>query len=435
MPLIVVVGMQWGDEGKGKIVDLLSEKADVVARWNGGANAGHTFWVDDKKYVTHLLPSGLLQRKVCVLGAGMVVDPQQLLNEIDDFKAQGIDVSPEQVMLSHMAHIVLPTHKALDEARERARGKNAIGTTRQGISPAYQDKESGRGLQAKLMLEPFGFGTQVCILAREHNLELARLGCYDLRLDPDVVANQYQEFANQLKQYVCNTSSYLEGCLAGGKTVLAEGAQGALLDVKYGTVPYVTRSSTIARNAPYGLGVDQKWIDQARVIGIAKCFQTRVGEGPMPTEITDDQNLINRLRGEEGAPGAEYGATTGRPRRVGWLDLPLLRYAVGINDIDELVLTKLDVLSGLEFVKVCIAYKLLGEEYATINRRTIANLKDYQPLYRDWFGWKETVSESDNQRINEDTNLYIRRVEEAIGVPVTIVSVGTDRNQVIIRSK
>lgn len=430
MPMIVVVGTQWGDEGKGKVVDLLSEKADVVARWNGGANAGHTVYLDGKKYVTHLLPSGLLRGKVCVLGDGMVIDPEKFLKEINDFATQGIDVSPKRVKISDSAHIVLPTHKALDEARERARGKNAIGTTRQGIGPAYADKEKGLGLQAQLMKEPIKFGRQVRELAQLHNRELVELGYEGLQLDLDKIVKKYQGYAYHLAKYVKDTSYYLQQCLKFGKILLAEGAQGTLLDVNHGTRPYITRSSTIASSAAIGLGVDQCWV--SKIIGVAKCFQTRVGEGPMPTELPFESDLAKRLR-SEGQPGEEKGATTGRPRRVGWLDLPLLRYAAYVNCLDELVLTKLDVLSGLGNIKVCDSYRYRDKEFTVITGDTVTNLKDCVPQYQDWLGWneKEIVCRPDYQELRGQAASYVQRIERAVGVPVTLVSVGTDRNEIV----
>ena len=432
MPMIVVVGAQWGDEGKGKIVDFYAEKADIVARYGGGANAGHTSYVDGIKYVTHLLPSGLLRGKKCVLG-NMVIDPEQLLKEMADFAGKGMDVSPEQVLISASAQIVLPTHKALDEAREKARGKDALGTTKQGIGPAYADKALRRGLRAGMMLFPLEFGRQVRQLISEHLLELERLGCRQ-ETSYHAVIDQYQEYANQLAGYIKDTSLYLHQCLTAGKTVLAEGAQGTLLDVDHGGYPYVTSSSTVAGAAAPSLGVSPKFI--SKVIGVAKCFQTRVGEGPMPTEILGDQRLADHLRGDKDKPGAEYGATTGRPRRVGWLDLPLLRYAIRVNGLDELVLTKLDVLSGLEFVKLCDAYEYRGKTYSDLPDNSITHLEDFVPHYQHLVGWRanEIVSREDYKEIGI-AEFYVKSIERLVGVPVTLVSVGTDRQQVISRQK
>jgi adenylosuccinate synthase len=425
MPMKVVVGLQWGDEGKGKIVDYLSQDADVVARWNGGANAGHTVWLNHQKHVTHLLPSGLLQGKVCVLGNGMVIDPERLLQEIKYFEALQINTSPRQIMVSDLAHIVLPTHKALDVAKEEARGGKAIGTTRQGISFAYRDKEKGCGLEAWMMRSPHYFGQQVHQLVEVHNQELIGLG--STPLNADTIANQYEEYANHLADYIQNVSAYLEKCLKNGRNVLAEGAQGTLLDKTYGTVPYVTRSSTIASSAPVGLGVDPKWVN--RVIGVAKCFQTRVGEGPMPTELQFDSVTAKHLR-SEGKPGEEKGATTGRPRRVGWLDKPLLQYATALNNVDEVVLTKLDVLSGLESVKTCEAYNYHGYEVKGLPAGAITNLYDCIPQYVDRVGWSAKEISSTDLGLAE---FYVKSIERSVGVLVSLVSVGVDRKDVVRR--
>ena len=430
MPMIVVVGAQWGDEGKGKIVDLYAENADVVARFGGGANAGHTTWLNGVKYTTHLLPSGLLQGKKCVLG-NMVIDPEQLLREMTDFADKGMDVSPEQIMISASAQIVLPTHKALDAAYEGARGKDALGTTKRGIGPAYADRALRRGLRAGMMLSPMEFGKQVRDLSRWHNRELNKLGVTSRFPDPHIVASKYEEYANRLVYHVKDTSLYLHQCLTAGKTVLAEGAQGTLLDVDHGGYPFVTSSSTVAGAAAPGLGVSPKFI--TKIVGVAKCFQTRVGEGPMPTEIHGEQHLADHLRGVKDSPGAEYGATTGRPRRVGWLDLPLLRYAIRINGLDELVLTKLDVLSGLETLKICVAHEYKGKIYQDIPANGITSLKDFVPQYEHTLGWRENLGDVRNFKDLEGAQFYVKRIENLAGVKVSLVSVGTDRSQVVTR--
>ncbi|TSC83972.1 MAG: adenylosuccinate synthetase [Parcubacteria group bacterium Gr01-1014_13] len=429
MPMDVLVGLQWGDEGKGKIVDYLSQDADIVARWGGGANAGHTVYLDGKKHVMHLLPSGLLQGKMCVLGAGMVIDPEQLLKEIDGFAAQGIDVSPGRIMISSLAHIVLPTHRALDGAHEGGRGKVPIGTTKRGIGPTYADRARRRGLRAVMMKDPVKFGQQVRQLMSEHLDELRRFGI-EPNLNFHAGWHKHEEYANRLAPYIKDTSVYLSNCLLAGANILAEGAQGTLLDVDYGTYPYVTSSSTIASSAALGLGLDSRCI--RKVIGVAKCFQTRVGEGPMPTELPFDSVVAKHLR-SEGKPGEEKGATTGRPRRVGWLDLPLLRYAARINGLDELVLTKLDVLSGLEFVRTCESYKYNGEEIFDLQGEVITNLKDCVPQYQDSLGWPayDIVCGKELKEVRGNAGSYIQRVERAIGMPVSLVSVGVDRNDVI----
>lgn len=429
MPMIVVVGAQWGDEGKGKIVDLYAENAEVVARYNGGANAGHTSYVNGIKYVTHLLPSGILQGKVCVLGAGMVIDPKQLLEEIAEFAGKEMNVSSERIMISPAAHIVLPTHKALDGAHDNARGRDALGTTKRGIGPAYADKALRRGLRAGAMLSPPEFGRFVYELTRMHNRELAMLG--GAPMNPSQTAAEYQEYAEKLKEYVQDTSIYLHQCLKDGKVVLAEGAQGTLLDVDHGGYPFVSSSATVAGGASTGLGVGPMHI--TKIIGVAKCFQTRVGAGPMPTEIDyREEKLLNYLRGDKNQPGAEYGATTGRSRRIGWLDIPLLKYAVRINGCTELVLTKLDVLSGLESLKLCVAYKNKAKIYRELPDDAITDLECYAPVYEEMMGWLVNLGRA---RTFEDLSVfaqpYVRKIEELTGVPVSLISVGTDRNQVI----
>lgn len=432
MTLTVLVGMQWGDEGKGKVTDKLAEDVDIVFRWGGGANAGHTVYINGKKYVMHLLPSGLLQGKPCGLGNNMVIDPEQLLKEMDDFAAQGIDVSPERIMISSLAHIILPGHKLLDSAYDRARGKGQLGTTKRGIGPAYADKASRHGLRVGMMLSPLRFAKQVYELTEMHNRDLSRFGLHDERLSAIDVAHFYQEYANRLVPYIKDTSVYLSQRLQAGANVLAEGAQGTLLDIDYGTYPYVTSSSTIASSAALGLGVDPKYV--GKVIGVAKCFQTRVGAGPMPTKLQFDSAIAKHLR-SEGKPGEEKGATTNRSRDVGWLDLVLLDYAARINGIDELILTKLDVLSGLANIKVCESYKYRREEYTHLPDGAITDLDNCIPQYQDRLSWPahDIICNDDLKELRGAADSYVRKIERAIGVPVSMVSVGVDRNDIVRR--
>ncbi len=435
MPVTVVVGAQFGDEGKGKVVDKLAENAKAVVRYGGGANAGHTMHVGEKKVVTHLLPSGLLQNKVCVLGAGMVIDPEQLLKEMDHFRNMVIDVSPGQIMISTLAHIVLPGHMALDGAYESARGGKAIGTTGRGIGPAYKNKASRNGLRAGMMKSPLKFGQRVRELTKEHNIELAMLG--RPQLNPDHVASKYEEYANRLADYVRDTSSYLRQCLNDGQTILAEGAQGVLLDVDYGSYPYVTSSSTLAAPAAPGCGVGPKDID--RIIGVAKCFLTRVGSGKLVTEIFGDEILTKHLRGKEGEAGYEAGATTGRLRRIGWLDLPLLRYAVAVCGIEELVLTKLDVLSGLSMLKICTAYRHHGNTYTDLPENWTENVDEFIPEYAYLPGWPADSVQGVRSfdKLPDSARLYVKMIEDAVGpkTKVSMISVGADRDDIIIRQK
>lgn len=441
MSIVIVVGAQWGDEGKGKIVDVLAERADVVSRYGGGANAGHTSYINGVEYTMHLLPSGLLRGLPCVLGDGMVIDPEQLLKEMAEFAAKGIDVSPKLIMISGQAHIILPTHKALDAAREKAKGSNAIGTTGRGIGPAYEDKAARIGLRMEMMLSPLFFGKKVFDLVALHNAKLEMLGAK--KLDANEIAGQYEKYAEQLVDYIKNTSLYLCECLENGKTVLVEGAQGTLLDIDHGGYPYVTSSSTVAGAVSSGLGIGLNYLRTSRVIGVVKAFQTRVGEGPFPTEM-HNQDLIKKLRGVEGEPGAEFGRSTGRPRRVGWLDLPLLRYTARINGLDEIVLTKADALAKtadsplLEFVELCSAYnlgkkRLYSEEEFPIDWMT--HLQDYTPYYEHVKGWRAEDVAGKRKYADLPANLkfYVSRIESVTGVPVSMVSIGVGRDDIVRR--
>ncbi len=441
MPVVIVVGAQWGDEGKGKVVDLLAERADVVARFGGGANAGHTTYINGVEHITHLLPSGLPRGLPCVLGDGMVIDLEQLLKEMAEFAAKGIDVSPKLIMISGEAHIILPSHKALDVARDKAKGANAIGTTGRGIGPAYEDKASRCGLRMEMMLSPLFFGRKVSELVSLHNAELEMLGCK--KLDANEISDQYEKYANQLVDYIQNTSLYLCQRLEYGNTVLAEGAQGTLLDIDHGGYPFVTSSSTVAGAVSSGLGVGLNYLRTSRVVGVVKAFQTRVGGGPFPTEIHDEA-LVRKLRGVEGEPGAEFGRTTKRPRRVGWLDLPLLRTAARFNGFDEIILTKADALaktddsSLLEFVELCSAYnrgkKRLSSE-AEFPIDWMSNLKDYTPYYEYLKGWRadEVCGKRHFDDLPETLRFYISRIKAITGVPVSMVSVGVGRDDIVTR--
>jgi len=344
MPLTAIIGAQWGDEGKGRITDLLAARAHVTARYSGGDNAGHTVTIGEQVFKLHLLPSGILQPDVVgVMGNGMVVNPARLLEEMDKLRALGVDVSPERVKLSHAAHLITPAHIALDKAEDARRAGGRIGTTARGIGPAYNDKAARRGIRAESLRNPEVFGDLVLAHARAANRLLE--GIYDYpALDASGIAAEYCAYARRLSAYLADTSLYLDAALKAGQTVLAEGAQGTLLDIDHGTYPYVTSSSASIGGVFTGLGVRPHYLD--RVVGVTKAFQTRVGEGPFPTEVFG--KAAEQLRGSGANPWDEFGTTTGRPRRCGWLDLVLLRYAVRINGITELALTKLDVLTGLE---------------------------------------------------------------------------------------
>jgi adenylosuccinate synthase len=435
MPLHIIVGAQWGDEGKGRVTDLLAADAAVVARYSGGDNAGHSVTVNGpagpQLFKLHLLPSGLLQPHVVgVLGHGMVINPGRLLDELERLRTLGFDVSPERVKLSAAAHLITPGHIALDQADEAARAEGQaegkIGTTGRGIGPAYTDKAARRGLRAELMLDPERLGDRVAAHVRAANRSLERLYARP-PLDPDTVAAEYCQHARALAPYLAETSLYLHGRLRAGAAVLAEGAQGTLLDLDLGTYPFVTSSSPVSAGAFTGLGVGPQFA--GRIIGVTKVFQTRVGEGPFPTEAFGAE--AERLRGTGSNPWDEFGTTTGRPRRCGWLDLVLLRYAVRVNGLTELVLTKMDVLSGLDEVRLCSAYAAGGQEYQELPLGP-ADLAPFQPVYETMPGWSEDVSGARSLHdLPAAARHYVQRIEELTGVPVSLISVGPERSQIV----
>lgn len=429
MPLDIVVGAQWGDEGKGRIVDLLAAKADLVARYGGGDNAGHTVTVRDQIFRLHLIPSGIVHPHArCLLGCGMVINPLRLIEEIDQLQAAGIDVSPRRLHLSHAAHIITPAHIALDGAEEAQRGQGGLGTTRRGIGPAYSDKAARRGLRAEAMRSPDTFARLVEAHVRATNEWLEKV--YALpSLDSAEAGRRYGEAADRLRHYVADVGAITAQALADGLLILAEGAQGTLLDLDHGTYPYVTSSSPTAAGALLGLGVGPGAV--RRVIGVVKAFQTRVGSGPFPTEITGP--LADRLRGSGQHPWDEFGTTTGRPRRIGWLDGVLLRYAVRVNGLTELALSKLDILTGLNPIRFCYGYR--GSQGALFEPPLGgSDLEAVTPLYEDLLGWGEPLSAARSwQDLPSPAREYVERVEQQAGVPVRLISVGPERGQVIWR--
>jgi adenylosuccinate synthase len=427
MPLKVIVGVQWGDEGKGRIVDWYASEADYTARYNGGDNAGHTVTVGDRIFKLHLIPSGVIHPStIAALGNGMVINPEVLLGEMDMLSAAGLQVYPGRLRISHAAHLITPAHRALDAALEIARGSGSIGTTGRGIGPAYTDKVARRGLRLGDLLSPV-FTDQL----RDHiltvNRTLRMLDAPEVDLAP--VHKQYLAYAVQLKPYITDVSMELYGALKAGKTVLAEAAQGTLLDVDFGTYPFVTSSSTVAPGALTGLGLGMDAASGAKVIGVVKAFQTRVGSGPFPTEIGGI--LAQRLRGSGANPWDEYGTTTGRPRRVGWLDGVLLRHAVRLNGITELAVTKLDILTGLESLKLCVAYRK-GADVFTDLLFGPADLGSYQPVYEELPAWREDVTGARTlSELPPAARGYLERLADLAGVPVGLVSVGPERDQVV----
>ncbi len=431
MPLDIIVGTQWGDEGKGRIVDLLSAQAKVVARFNGGDNAGHTVTVGTQTFKLHLVPSGIIHRHTLgIIGSGVVINPETLLAEIEMLRSYGVPVDPTRLRLSHAAHLITPAHRALDRAQEQTRGKGLIGTTGRGIGPVYADKAARTGLRMEDMLDPNAFYEKLVDHVRSVNRELTLLHGAEA-LDPEAVAQQYMDYARTLAPYVDDTSLLVYEALHRGERVLAEGAQGVLLDLDYGTYPFVTSSAPTASGALLGLGIGPGHVD--RVLGVVKAFQTRVGSGPFPTELEDATAL--HLRGTGSQPWDEFGTTTGRPRRVGWLDLVLLRYSARLNGLTGLVITKLDVLSGLPRVKMCVAYHKRGDPSGkryTDLPMGISSLMQWEPVYEELPGWQEPLGAVRNwEDLPAPAQAYIRRLAEVSGVPVESVSVGPERDQVV----
>ena len=424
MSNIAIIGAQWGDEGKGKIVDLFTQDADVIVRYQGGNNAGHTLVVNGKKTILHLVPSGALHAdKLCVIGNGVVVDPEVLIDEIGALKAQGHLTSDEQLRISEQAHVIMPYHKLIDQARERLRGEGMIGTTGRGIGPAYEDKVARVGIRFVDLLEEDTFREKLERNIQEKNFYLKAI-LKEKALDFAQIHDSYGSFREKLKGYVTNTGLLLDQKIRAGKRVLFEGAQGTLLDVDHGTYPFVTSSSTITGGACSGSGVGPQHIQQ--VIGISKAYTTRVGSGPFPTELYGPEG--ETLRRE----GAEFGATTGRSRRCGWFDAVGVRHAVRMNGMTGIALTKLDVLTGFKKIPICTAYRYDGkliDEFPASSKV----MQGAEPVYEEMAGWSEAL---DNVRKFSDLPLaaqkYVKRIEQVIGTEIILVSVGPGREQTIL---
>ncbi len=424
MSVTVVVGSQWGDEGKGKIVHFLSEKADIVARYQGGANAGHTVVVGDRTTVLHLLPVGVLWPHVtCIIGAGVVIDPADLMDEIEQLRQAGIDLTG-RLLISHQAHLIMPYHKLLDRMTEEKSPREKIGTTGRGIGPAYVDKAARTGIRIVDLLNHNVLRAKLRRNIEEKNLLLSRI--YETeQLDEDQIIQEYLEFDEQIDPYVKDVSVYLNDAIQEGKTILLEGAQGTLLDVDAGTYPFVTSSNPTAGGALTGLGIGPRCVD--RVIGVMKAYTTRVGLGPFPTELSGELGELFR------EVGTEFGATTGRPRRCGWFDAVIGRYSARVNGVDAWAVTKLDVLTGVHPLKVCVAYE--------DGRRTYRHfpavphiLEACQPVYEDLPGWTENIQNARTfDELPANAKGYLRFIEEITGAPVGIVSVGPDRDMTIVR--
>jgi adenylosuccinate synthase len=416
----ILVGAQWGDEGKGKIIDVLTTRADVIVRSQGGNNAGHTIVHGGKTYILHLIPSGILRRgKVCVIGNGVVVDPIALVAEIEQLRRAGVKIS-KNLLVSDCAHLVLPYHRALDEQRELRKGHGKIGTTKRGIGPAYADKVARTGLRVSDLMQPRLFSKKLQAKNRENNAVLRALGAKPI--DYDQVNKNYLAASAKLRPFVANTVVYLHSALQRGKQILFEGAQGTFLDIDFGTYPYVTSSNTTAGGASTGTGVPPNRID--RVVGVMKAYTTRVGEGPLPTE---DQHLSDLLH----SLGREFGATTGRARRCGWFDAVATRYARMINGIDELAITNLDGFDTVDPIRICIGYRLNGKRL-NVPPCDAVQLDNCEPIYEEMPGWNQsTTSAKKLSQLPKATRNYVKRVGELTGAKVSIVSVGPMRAQTI----
>ncbi len=418
----ILVGAQWGDEGKGKVIDYLTEHADVVVRSQGGNNAGHTVFVGEKKYVLSLIPSGILRKgKLCIIGNGVVIDPISLWKEISELSSQGIKVNSKNLLISESAHLVFPYHQLIDEQRELAQGKNKIGTTRRGIGPAYGDKVARVGLRMNDLLEPDQFLEKVRERIRDANGILRGLGAKSVSLKK--VINEYSAVGELLRPFVTNTVLAIHRAITAGKEILFEGAQGTFLDLDHGTYPFVTSSNTTAGGACTGAGVPPTKID--RVVGALKAYTTRVGEGPFPTE---DESLSDPLH----SMGREFGAVTGRPRRCGWLDAVATRYAGVVNGIDHLAVTNLDGLDGLDRLKICVAYRLEGKriEYPPSCARRLARC---EPVYLELPGWHQPTGEAKSfAELPLKAQQYLEKICELTGAKLMLVGVGRSRSQTIL---
>jgi len=424
MPAVVVVGAQWGDEGKGKVVDLFTQDADIVVRYQGGNNAGHTVVVDGHKTILHLVPSGVLHpTKVCVIGNGVVVDPAVLITEIDELRQRGFLLQDDLLKISDRAHVIMPYHRAIDLARERLRGEGRIGTTGRGIGPTYEDKMARIGIRFGDFCDESVFADALQHTIKEKNSYL-RAMLKEKALDFAAIHAEYAAYRERLARYVIDTGVYLHEASTQSKRILLEGAQGTMLDVDHGTYPYVTSSNTVAGAACSGTGIAPYQI--SAVVGIAKAYTTRVGSGPFPTELLDD--LGTKLRQD----GDEYGATTGRPRRCGWFDAVVVRTAVRLNGMSGLALTKLDVLTGFETIRICTAYEFEGRRLYDFPAST-AVLRGLQPVYEDFPGWQEPLRQARSLAdLPANARAYIRRLEEVTGAPMIMVSVGAGRNETIL---
>ncbi|MCX7696029.1 MAG: adenylosuccinate synthase [Caloramator sp.] len=427
MSALVVIGAQWGDEGKGKITDYLAEGADVVVRYQGGNNAGHTVEVLDKKYKLHLIPSGILyDTKLCVIGNGVVIDPMAFFDELSYLEGEGVNVSPEKLVVSDRAHVIMPYHKILDKLSEQKRGSKDIGTTGKGIGPCYTDKHERTGIRVCDLLNKEILKEKLELnIAAKNKIIKEIYGGEELNFDE--VYLKYVEYGERLRPYVKDTSVILYDAIKANKKVLFEGAQGTLLDIDYGTYPYVTSSHPISGGVCIGAGIGPTMVSNA--IGVCKAYTTRVGKGPFPTELFDEMGDYIREK------GFEYGTTTGRARRCGWLDLVILKYAVRISGLTSLAITKLDTLAGIDKIKVCVGYELDGNviDYFPAS---LDDLERCKPIYREFDGWDSSVEKARTfDELNENAKKYLKFIEEYTDTRISIVSVGPNRSQTMVVNK
>ena len=424
--IIVIIGAQWGDEGKGKVVDLLADRFDIVSRYQGGHNAGHSVYVGDRAFVLRLLPSGIIHPdKVCVLGNGMVIDPKAFFEEVDQIKEKGIEITPERLKISSRAHLIMPYHRALDHTSEERLGNEKIGTTLRGIGPAYEDKAGRRGIRVADALSPDLLRLRIERNLEEANRIIVLFGQQPLRADD--IYNEISPLVERMRPFVCETSHYLAEARRSNKKVLLEGAQATLLDVDHGTYPYVTSSNPTAGGASVGAGIPPHHI--TGVLGIVRTYATRVGEGPFPTEMLDDEEAMANLIRER---GNEYGSVTRRPRRCGWFDAVSTRYAAELNGFDSIALTKLDVLDELEEIKVCIGYEIDGRRIDTFPAVSL-DLRQIKPVYEKIPGWRSsTLGVARIEDLPENARKYVDFLSDSVGVEIGLISTGPERDQTII---
>ena len=417
---VVVVGAQWGDEGKGRIIDLLSEKFDIVSRFQGGSNAGHTIIIKNKKIILHHIPSGVLRNgKISVIGNGAVIDPDIIVDEIKALRKKGYKVTGKNLKISELAHLILPFHKLIDIGRETIKGKNAIGTTGRGIGPCYEDKISRQGIRFVDLSNKKILKDKLKITLKEKN-KILSLVFNQKKISINTLVDDLMKRYKFLKEFIVNTEHFLNKSAVQGKSILFEGAQGVMLDIDFGTYPFVTSSSTISSNASSGTGVPFKKFGKS--IGISKAYATRVGYGPFPTEMIDDEGLALREFGDE------YGATTGRPRRCGWLDLIALKHSVEICGLDEIVLTKVDILSMFKTINVCIAYKYKSQK---LNKFPMDNniIENVTPIYKTYKSWD--IEDLKNKKLPSSLQSFIKYIEQFLNVKISMISFGPEREQVI----